>query len=239
VEKSAVITAPVPEPFIWSAGRKIIKTFYDRRREEYAYAWSHLKDCQRIVDIACGTGTFMQYAPDRMEGVDINPDNIAYCRARGLQAREGDALTLPFPDNSFDGVHSSHVLQVFSPDQATRYVRELFRVCKPGGKVVIVTLNNFKNFWRHPENIRPYPPVAIYNMFARQRDEQSPMWSGMPAMPKILGLRLRRPPLIEFESTTSLALRRIASVLNALQYGFYLRKYWKYDAYTLIMGKNR
>lgn len=237
MEKSMNLDAPLTEPFIWSLGRRILKTFYDRRREEYDYAWSHLKDAASILDVACGTGTFMQYAPDRIKGIDINPDNVAWCKSRGLDADEGSALAMPYADASFDAVHSSHVLQVFSPGQAVDYVRELFRVCKPGGKVVIVTLNNFKHFWRHPENARPYPPMAVLNMFASQKEEQSPMWAGMGKMPEFVSIRLRRPALIEFESTSSLILRRYASVLNALQYGLYLRKYWAYDAYTLVLRK--
>lgn len=239
--QSTVITTDAntvaSEPFFWSWGRSLIRKFYDRRGEEYDFAWTHLKNASRIADIACGTGTFMERAPARMDGFDINPDNVAYCHAHGLNAQLGNALELPCAGASYDGVHSSHVLQVFTPDQAVRYVRELFRICKPGGLVVIVSLNAHKFFWRHPENVRPYQPIAILDMFARQRDEQSPMWADIPAMPDVVALRLRHPPLIEFQSTTSQNLRRFGSVLNALQYGLYLRKYWKYDAYTLVLRK--
>ena len=39
---------------------------------------------QRIADVACGTGTFCDLAPQRIVGVDINPDNVSHCKSKGL-----------------------------------------------------------------------------------------------------------------------------------------------------------
>ena len=51
--------------------------------------------------------------------------------------RQGDALNLDFPDNSFDYVTSFHVITVV-PDPV-RMINEMVRVCKPGGRIVIVS----------------------------------------------------------------------------------------------------
>lgn len=229
------------DSFTWRAGRLLLQKFYDRRGEEHAFALKHLDNAPRILDVASGAGRFLEMAKDRIEGVDINPENVSTCNARGLRATVGDALALPYADNSFDGVHSSHVLQVFNPGQAVQYVRELFRVCKPNGTVVLVVLCGLKNFWIHPENVRPYPPIAVFNIFSHSwsddEKDMSPMWPGFSRMPEVVALRLRRPSLIQFNSTTSMKRRRLASALNALQYGLFLRKYWTYDAYTLVMRK--
>lgn len=40
---------------------------------------------------------------------------------------------LPFPDNTFDAVYSSHVLEHLDPEDADCLLQELFRTCKPGG----------------------------------------------------------------------------------------------------------
>lgn len=218
-------------------GRNILSRYYDRRKEEYDFAWSYIGNASKILDVACGTGTFLAYAPDKIEGLDLNPDNVAFCKAAGLNAIIGNALSLPYADNSFNAVHSSHIIQVLQPDMAATYVRELFRVCKPGGIIVLTALNNSPVFWRHPENARPYGPQAIQRLFSGQKGEQSPMWQHMPARPDIIALRKRRQPLIELASDRSWALQRIFSIMNALQYGFYIRKYWGFDAYTLVMRK--
>jgi SAM-dependent methyltransferase len=223
------------------AGRFLLQRFYDRRGEEHAFALAQMHDCKSILDVACGGGRFLEMAAGRAEGVDLNPDNVIFCQSRGLRVTMGDAMALPYADASFDGVHSSHVMQVFTPAQAVQYVRELFRVCKSGGKVTVVVLCGLKHFWIHPENVRPYPPVAFLNIFPHRWNDKdadlSPMWADFPPPPEVLALRLRRPALIQFDSATSLKARRIASVLNALQYGLFLRKYWTYDAYTMVMRK--
>jgi predicted SAM-dependent methyltransferase len=66
-----------------------------------------------------------------------------------LDLRGGDGVIghdlrqpLPFPDASFDAVYSSHVLEHFTPDMGRRFLREQWRVLKPGGicRVVVPDL---------------------------------------------------------------------------------------------------
>lgn len=97
---------------------------------------------QRVLDVACGSGTAALVAERRyceVTGLDYVPDLIdrasARARANGQEAdfRVGDAQNLPFPDDHFDVVLSVYGVQ-FAPDQA-RAARELCRVCAPGGTI--------------------------------------------------------------------------------------------------------
>jgi SAM-dependent methyltransferase len=221
---------------VWKVGRFLLE-MGDPRREEYQFAWRFLQTSDRLLDVGCGTGTFCELALGKAVGVDINPDNVSYCQARGIEAQVGSALKLPFPDDSFDGVHCSHVLQVFNPNEAVQCISELARVAKPGGTIVITTLNDFRRFFRHPENVRPYPPDAIYRLlFGRAKGSSSPMWPNIPEL-KVRGIRLRRPPLLELEFPASRPLARVGGALNGLQMGLRIRKYWAFNAYTLALSK--
>jgi phosphatidylethanolamine/phosphatidyl-N-methylethanolamine N-methyltransferase len=61
-------------------------------------------------------------------------------RWRHFRFLEMDAMDLQFPDNSFDFVTSFHVVTVV-PDPV-KMMREIHRVCKPGGTVAII--NHFR-----------------------------------------------------------------------------------------------
>src|SRR5687768_2073927 len=58
-------------------------------------------------------------------------------RVRAIDVRRG----LPFPDQSCDVAYSSHMLEHLSPQEASRFLRECFRILKPGGIIRIVVPN--------------------------------------------------------------------------------------------------
>lgn len=94
-----------------------------------------------VLDVGCGDGTYAIEAAKRgatATGIDRAPDMIAAARARGVvsDARfvEGDALALPFADESFDLLVAVTLL-CFVPD-AEGAVREMARVLRPGGRIV-------------------------------------------------------------------------------------------------------
>jgi O-methyltransferase len=97
-------------------------------------------DGRRILDVGCGRGGACAYYaryhhPREVVGVDLVPQNIAFCRAAhdGLPVTflEGDAQDLPFPDGGFDivsNIESSHCYPSLE-----RFFAEVRRVLRPGG----------------------------------------------------------------------------------------------------------
>jgi len=99
----------------------------------------------KVLEVGAGTGTSFPAYPAHCEvtGIDLAPDMLARARQKikengwtHLQVLEMNALNLEFPDNTFDYVMAFHVVTVV-PDPI-RMVEEAKRVCKPGGKIVIV-----------------------------------------------------------------------------------------------------
>ncbi|MFQ5773927.1 MAG: class I SAM-dependent methyltransferase [Kiloniellaceae bacterium] len=91
---------------------------------------------QRILDLGCGDGVLTEKiaaAGARVVGVDASPEQVAAARARGLDARVGDAAALTF-DAAFDAVFSNAVLHwIRRPDAA---IDGVWRALKPGGRFV-------------------------------------------------------------------------------------------------------
>ena len=100
-----------------------------------------------ILDAGCGTGVFtidFLTAGARVIGLDISVPMLCFAlkKASGypLSPVRGDIQHLPFKDNSFDKVASITALEFVA--DARRVVDELFRVVRPGGRVVVATLNS-------------------------------------------------------------------------------------------------
>jgi ubiquinone/menaquinone biosynthesis C-methylase UbiE len=95
---------------------------------------------KEIVDVGCGTGAILKQLgnPDKNVGIDIAPEAISFCRQRGLNnVQEGDILALPFPDASFDAVICSSVLYHEWVSDVEGAMREMHRVLRPGGVLLI------------------------------------------------------------------------------------------------------
>ncbi len=100
-----------------------------------------------ILDAGCGTGVFtldiLSLGP-HIIGLDISLPMLkrAGRKATGypFQMVLGDILSLPFPENSFDRVVSVTALEFITDAKAA--IRELFRVTKKGGCIVLATLNS-------------------------------------------------------------------------------------------------
>ena len=144
-----------------------------------------LKPCpgEMILDVGCGTGIFtldiLESGPG-VVGVDISLPMLMRARQKtggdSYHPITGDMLTLPFADEVFDKTVSMTALEFV--ENAHDAVRELFRVTRKGGVIVVTTLNSLspwadrrkqkaekghhlfeKMIFRSPDEIRSLVPM--------------------------------------------------------------------------------
>jgi arsenite methyltransferase len=138
-----------------------------REREEYLdlLAW---RGDERVLDVGCGRGLFLigaarRLATGRAVGIDIwqaedlsgNEPGAALNNARiegvadRVEVRTADARKLPFGDASFDVVLSSAALHnIYNASERQTAVREIARVLKVGGRVLIVDVRHIRDYAR-------------------------------------------------------------------------------------------
>lgn len=112
---------------------------------------------KKILDIATGTGDFAILAaqklnPECLVGVDISEGMMDVGRKKvkqyGLENiisfQKDDCLALSFSNNSFDAVTAAFGIRNFQ--SLDKGLSEMFRVLRPGGKLVIIELTTPVNF---------------------------------------------------------------------------------------------
>ncbi|MEP6909176.1 MAG: bifunctional demethylmenaquinone methyltransferase/2-methoxy-6-polyprenyl-1,4-benzoquinol methylase UbiE [Actinomycetota bacterium] len=131
---------------VYDSMNRLMTVGLDRRwRRETAAAVVRPGD--RVLDVCCGTGDLALAAAEAggdVTGLDFSAPMLE--RARGKSAEvewiEGDALALPFAEESFDAVTIGFGLRNVA--NVERGLEELRRVLRPGGRIAILEITRPK-----------------------------------------------------------------------------------------------
>lgn len=129
--------------------------YYMKDKWEFATALLEVLDAQKILEVGCGTGLFIEkvrsiFPEKRIKGLELNSESVQICREKGLDV---EARTLeefaPENDGTFDLVCAFQVLEhVPTPDG---FLRAAFRCLRPGG-LCVLSVPNRDGFTRYAVN---------------------------------------------------------------------------------------
>jgi demethylmenaquinone methyltransferase / 2-methoxy-6-polyprenyl-1,4-benzoquinol methylase len=121
-----------------------------------------------LLDIATGTGDFaieaLQLNPQKIIGVDISEGMLAVGQEKikkknltgKIELQLGDSENLAFADNTFDGTMAAFGVRNF--ENLTQGLSEMYRVLKPGGRIVVLEFSKPQAF----------PFKQVYNFYFKQ-----------------------------------------------------------------------
>ena len=123
-----------------------------RRRALTLLDFLDLRDGESVLDCGCGMGIYLllmsRLRDVNLAGVDGDLGRLEWAEREGVPAKLAriDIHKLPFPDNTFDKVLMSEVLEHLADDRAA--MREVMRVLKPGGVLALsVPHANYPALW--------------------------------------------------------------------------------------------
>lgn len=221
---------------------------YDVRYEEYSFFLDSIRSLKsrKVLDLACGSASFHSFLLDNnvdheYTGIDSSQKNVDFCNLNGINVKKGNALNIPF-DNNYDLIVCSHLIQYLNFSELLQLFYEVQRLLKPGGIFVLTTLTDFRKFYRHPENLKPYPAEAIMRIInssiggstAAMHDET------LNLIPK--KIRYRYPPLFSMAVTAKDEINRkritilFKSLMTYLQFKLKIKSFYP-DAYSILFRK--
>lgn len=136
------------------SGYDLISSKFSQTRSHFwwdlEYIKNYTKNGDRILDFGCGNGRLLELIGDKnmqYHGVDISEKliEIARCKYHGNHIsfqKISSSPSLSFEDNFFNVVYSIAVFHHFPGQEYQLHrAKELYRVTKPGGKIIITVWN--------------------------------------------------------------------------------------------------
>ena len=110
---------------------------WTRELRNYIFQQIGLKNAERMLEVGCGTGAILsEIQTETIHGLDIQPASLMEARVHAPTASLtcADALSLPYPDDSFD-ITFCHFLLLWVSDPQ-KVIHEMKRVTRLGGYVL-------------------------------------------------------------------------------------------------------
>ena len=148
----------------------------DELRTRYAELAKEFIGCDPVVDLGFGRGEFMELLREldvTVRGVEPDPQLVTSARGRGLDVEQGLAIEYlrGLEPGSLGGIVMIQVIEHLSPQHVIDFVGLAAEKLRPGGKVVLETVNPAslytyaRAFWVDPDHVRPVHPNFLEFLF--------------------------------------------------------------------------
>jgi 2-polyprenyl-3-methyl-5-hydroxy-6-metoxy-1,4-benzoquinol methylase len=212
-----------PGYFLFEQEHRGSETEVAERQRTYV---ARYKEQSEVLDIGCGRGEFLQLLREAgisHQGVDANPEMVAYCRRKGLEVVRGDALEYlkGLPEESLGGVFCAQMIEHLEPARVIKLVQLCHSKLRAGGVAIFETPNPgclmvfAESFYKDLTHIRPYHPASIKFLLESSGFERAEIKYSAPVDPANR-LVISKEPTDSQAPILSDGIER----LNELLYGF-------------------
>jgi len=132
----------------------------------------YFKGQSNVLDVGCGRGEFLDLLKESgvsAKGLDLNPEMVEVCKSRGLDATATDARSYlrGVADESVGGLIAIQVVEHLQPQYLNEMLGLAFDKIKPGGRIVLETINPacwvafFESYLRDLTHVKPIHPETL------------------------------------------------------------------------------
>lgn len=182
VEATHQTAEKIQKYYSWRASNYDAGAGFEVVHHAEALQLANVQPGQRILDVACGTGRGTVGLAQAVGGagsvdaLDLSEAMLGQARAKieklGLservQFKQGNARELPYPDNTFDLVYNGYMFDLITLDGFVPILKEMARVLKPDGKLVLVNMSKpderktfFEKIYEKGWAVMPCRPVLM------------------------------------------------------------------------------
>ncbi len=182
VEATHQTAEKIQRYYSWRASNYDAGAGFEVEHHAEALQLANVQMGQRVLDVACGTGRGTVGLAQEVgktgsvDALDLSEAMLEQARAKietlGLGDRvhfkQGNARELPYPDNIFDLVYNGYMFDLIPLDGFAPILKEMARVLKPGGKLVLVNMSKpderktfFEKIYEKGWAVMPCRPVLM------------------------------------------------------------------------------
>jgi ubiquinone/menaquinone biosynthesis C-methylase UbiE len=147
--------AKVKRYYAWRASNYDAGSGFEIAPHAEALRLADIQPGQHVLDVACGTGrgtlglAQAVGTTGKVAALDISESMLSLARTKvknlGLDApvefKQGNARELPYPEGTFDLVYNGYMFDLIPLDGFLPILKEMSRVLKPGGKLVLLNMS--------------------------------------------------------------------------------------------------
>ena len=145
---------------------------YDHRKALYRHVADLIQPGERVVDIGCGDGLFLELVRERGAhgvGIDMDPEKIDVLRSKGLEGHCGRAQDLDWSWGPTDFISMLHIVEHIPPAELFEILHHACGCLSDRGRLFMLTPNIALpqvqiNFWLDITHVRPYPEPLLHNV---------------------------------------------------------------------------
>jgi demethylmenaquinone methyltransferase/2-methoxy-6-polyprenyl-1,4-benzoquinol methylase len=182
VEATHQTTEKIQKYYSWRASNYDAGAGFEVEHHAEALRLANIQTSQRVLDVACGTGrgtvglAQAVGAEGRVDALDLSEAMLDQARTKietlGLSKRvhfrQGNARELPYPDQTFDLVYNGYMFDLIPLEGFLPILKEMRRVLKSGGKLVLVNMSKpdgrktfFEKIYEMGWAVMPCRPVLM------------------------------------------------------------------------------